>query len=317
MTRAAGRSAKRTTVPRFLSEEAVMKVIRSKVIGYCFGVANTIEKAQQCIEISKAKKLPCYSIGSIIHNKDVVRRFQDLGMVTTTKAEGLVPGVALIRAHGIPDSLRRSYGEAGFTLVDSTCPIVAKGAVTLRNAASKGIRTIIIGVKGHAETEGLRGVETEDGRTVDSVLLCSTDDALALVRSKAIPEDEKIVVVVQTTFPDSEFQKIRDVLKDFYKDIRFSNAPCGATEKRQKAALSLASECDAVVVIGGKESENTRVLSDVVRQSGKPVFCIENADDIGFDMRKELSGFSVVGICSGSSTPTSAIRKVEEILEGI
>ena len=294
-----------------------MKVIRSKVIGYCFGVSNTIEKAQQCIEISKTMNKPCYSIGSIIHNKDVVKRFQDLGMVTTTKADGLVPGIALIRAHGIPDSLRRSYIEAGFTLVDSTCPIVAKGAVTLRNAASKRIRTIIIGVKGHAETEGLQGVETEVGKTVESVLLCSIDDAKALVESNTIAEDEKIVVVVQTTFPDSEFKIIRDVLKAYFKDIRFSNVPCGATEKRQKAALALASECDAVVVIGGRESENTKVLASVVRRSGKPVFCIENAGDINCDMRKELSAFSTVGICSGSSTPTSAIRKVEEILEGI
>ncbi len=294
-----------------------MKVIRSKVIGYCFGVANTIEKAQQCIEISKEMSKPCYSIGSIIHNKDVVKGFQDLGMITTTKAEGLVPGIALIRAHGIPDSLRRSYIDAGFTLVDSTCPIVEKGAVTIRNAASKGIRTIIIGVKGHAETEGLQGVETEKGKRAESVLLCCTDDAQALVKSKSISEDEKIVVVVQTTFPDSEFRKIREILKDYFKNIRFSNVPCGATAKRQKAALALASECDAVVVIGGRESENTKVLAEVVRQSGKPVFCIENADDISADMKKELSVFSTVGICSGSSTPTAAIRRVEEILEGI
>lgn len=294
-----------------------MKVIRSKVIGYCFGVANTIDKAQQCIELSKTMKKPCYSIGSIIHNKDVVKRFQDLGMVTTTKADGLVPGVALIRAHGIPDSLRRSYTDAGFTLVDSTCPIVAKGAVTLRNAASKGTRTIIIGVKGHAETEGLQGVETDDGKKVDSILLCSTDDARSLVASSGLSEDETIVVVVQTTFTDSEFQKIREVLKSHFKNIKFSNAPCGATAKRQKAAKALASECDAVVVIGGRESENTKVLARVVSRSGRPVFCIENADDISLEMRTKLSSFSTVGICSGSSTPTSAIRKVEEILEGI
>lgn len=294
-----------------------MKVIRSKVIGYCFGVANTIDKAQQCIELSKTMNKPCYSIGSIIHNKDVVKRFQDLGMVTTTKADGLVPGVALIRAHGIPDSLRRSYTDAGFTLVDSTCPIVAKGAVTLRNAASKGIRTIIIGVKGHAETEGLQGVETDDGKKVDSILLCSTDDARSLVASSGLSEDETIVVVVQTTFTDSEFQKIREVLKGHFKNIKFSNAPCGATAKRQKAAKALASECDAVVVIGGRESENTKVLARVVSRSGRPVFCIENADDISLEMRTKFSSFSTVGICSGSSTPTSAIRKVEEILEGI
>ena len=126
------------------------------------------------------------------------------------------------------------------------------------------------------------------------------------------------MVVVQTTFPDAEFQTIRKILKSAFKEIRFSNQPCGATAKRQKAAIELAGECDAVIVIGGKNSENTKVLARVVeKNTGKPVFCIENASDLGSDIIRELSEFSSVGICSGSSTPTATIRKVEEILEGI
>ena len=295
-----------------------MKVLRSKVIGYCFGVANTIEKAQQCIELSRQEGRPCYSIGSIIHNKDVVGMFRDKGMVTTEGPEGLEPGVALIRAHGIPDRLRRSYREAGFTLVDSTCPIVGKGASTLRKAAQKGQKTLIIGVKGHAETIGLQGVEDDSGNPVDSVLICSEDDARTFIASGSMKDDRGIVVVVQTTFPEDEFSRIRDILKASVPDIRFSNSPCGATEKRQEAAKELAQVCDAVVVIGGRDSENTRVLAKVVgSSSGKPVFSIENADDIDEGLKKRLSGFGTVGVCSGSSTPTSTIREVEEILERI
>ncbi len=295
-----------------------MDVIRSKVIGYCFGVANTIEKAEQCIELSRQRALPCYSIGSIIHNRDVVKRFQDLGMVTTNSPNGIEPGIALVRAHGIADKLRRSYLDAGFTLIDSTCPIVAKGAQTLRKAASKGIKTIIVGVNAHAETIGLQGVEDTQGKLVESFLICSTPDAKAFVASGSVRPDEEIVVVVQTTFPEEEFSRIREILSSAFSNIRFSNSPCGATAKRQKAARELAKQCDAVVVIGGRDSENTRVLASVVAsESNKPVFCIENAKDVDDDMKKQLADFHTVGICSGSSTPTSIIREVEEILEGL
>ena len=293
-----------------------MKVIRSKVIGYCFGVANTIEKAEQCIELSRQRNLPCYSIGYIIHNKDVVSRFEKLGMVTTNNPDGKKAGIALVRAHGISDALRRSYLDAGFTLVDSTCPIVAKGAATLRKVASKGTKTIIIGIEGHAETVGLQGVEDSFGKIIKSELLCSASDAKAFAESGLIGKDQPIVVVVQTTFPEDEFCKIRTILKEAFSDIRFSNSPCGATAKRQKAAIELAKECDAVVVIGGKNSENTKVLAKVVAEKcNQPVFCIENADDLDPKTQKELSGFSTVGICSGSSTPISTIREVEQILE--
>ena len=292
-----------------------MKVIRSKVIGYCFGVANTIEKAEQCIQLSRQKNLPCYSIGSIIHNKDVVSRFEKLGMVTTDNPDGKKAGIALVRAHGISDALRRSYLDAGFTLVDSTCPIVAKGAATLRKAASKGTKTIIIGVEGHAETIGLQGVENDFGEVINSTLLCSATEAKAFVESGSIERDEPIVVVVQTTFPEDEFCRIRTILKEAFSEIRFSNSPCGATAKRQKAAIELADECDAVVVIGGKNSENTKVLAKVVSEKGnKPVFCIENVTDLDSKVLESLSGFQTVGICSGSSTPISTIREIEQIL---
>lgn len=292
-----------------------MKVIRSKVIGYCFGVSNTMEKAGLCIEKAQKENIPCYSIGQIIHNKDVVRRFTDLGMQVTEQPEGFVPGVALIRAHGIPDSLRRRYSDSGFVLVDSTCPIVAKGASALRKAAQNGKKTIIIGVKGHAETIGLQGVEYPEGTVVPSRLICCMEDAQDLVSSGEFSESEEIVVVVQTTFPEREFLSIRRYLKGYFRNIRFSTSPCGATSSRIKAALELSSQCDAILVIGGRNSENTKGLARALDVTGKPVFFIENEKDLDKDLLSRLSGFSVLGICSGSSTPTSVIRAVEEILE--
>ena len=294
-----------------------MKTIRSKVIGYCFGVANTIEKAGLCIEKAEEEKCPCYSIGQIIHNKDVVRQFTDLGMQVTEQPEGFEPGVALIRAHGIPDSLRRSYLQAGFSLIDSTCPIVDKGASALRKAAQNGKKTIIIGVKGHAETIGLQGVEQPEGTVVPSHLICSMEDAQKLVESGVFSQNEDIVVVVQTTFPEREFSAIRRYLKTRFRNIRFSTTPCGATSSRIKAAAELSEQCDAILVIGGRNSENTKGLARSLDVTGKPVFCIENEKDLDDDLLKQLSAFNVLGICSGSSTPSSVIRAVEDILERI
>ncbi|MBP5552171.1 MAG: 4-hydroxy-3-methylbut-2-enyl diphosphate reductase [Spirochaetales bacterium] len=291
-----------------------MKVIRSKVIGYCFGVSNTIEKAELCIDKAKEAGLPCYSIGQIIHNKDVVKNFTNRGMQVTEWSRGFEPGVALIRAHGIPDSLRRSYQEAGFILIDSTCPIVAKGASALRKAALNGKKTIIIGVKGHAETIGLQGVETSEGPVV-SRLICSMEDAQDFVAGGEYSENDEIVVVVQTTFPEKEFNSIRRYLKTYFRNIRFSTTPCGATSSRIRAAKELSEQCDALFVIGGRNSENTKDLARALDETGKPVFCIENEHDLDDDLLEKIAGFSTIGICSGSSTPTSVIRAVEDILE--
>ncbi len=292
-----------------------MKVIRSKVIGFCFGVANTIDKADECIVLSRETSLPCYSVGDLIHNKDMVRHYEELGMKSIKTAKGSEPGIALIRAHGVPDRVKREYRDAGFNVVDSTCPIVEKGAQTIRKAAQKGIKTIIIGVKGHAETLGLQGVEVSEGVEVESISLYTLEDALRLVSSKTLKKDDEIVVVVQTTFPGNLFEEIKSVLRNHFTKIRFSNDPCGATLARKKAAIELANSTDAVVVVGGRNSENTKGLARVVSEFGKPVYCIENAGDLDEELRNELSGYSCVGLCSGSSTPTSIIKGVEEILE--
>ena len=292
-----------------------MKVVRSKIIGYCFGVANSIDKAEECLEKARKENLPCYSIGALIHNKDVVGHFASQGMKNSETPEGLEPGIALVRAHGIPEKLRREYLQAGFQVVDSTCPIVAKGANTVRKAAQKGCKTIIIGVKGHAEAIGLMGVELPDGSPVRSYLVSSIDAARALIESGELASDDEIIVVVQTTFPIREFHAIRRCLKTGFSRIRFSNSPCGATEARGKAVLELASQTDAVVVIGGMNSENTNGLARLVSDAGKPVFRIENEKDLDPELLAALGTYSCVGICSGSSTPTSTIRAVEEILE--
>lgn len=294
-----------------------MKVVRSKVIGYCFGVSNTIENAKACLEKANEKHCPCYSIGNLIHNEDVVERFRRKGLVTIKSPEGNEKGIALVRAHGIPDKDRRAFLDAGFEIVDSTCPIVAKGANTLRRASKKGKRTIVMGVAGHAETLGLMGVETEPGVTVPSVLICNEEDAHSLIASNSIGKDESIVVVTQTTFKVADYNRIRKLLKEHFSDISFSNSPCGASSTRVSAVIELAQNTDAIVVVGGKHSENTKGLAIAAAKVGKPVYQILNEKDMDAAMKNELSGFQSIGICSGSSTPTYVIKAVEDVIAAL
>ena len=292
-----------------------MKVIRSNTIGFCFGVANTVNIADECIALSEKEGLPCYSIGNLIHNKELVSHYTRLGMKSINTPSEEEPGIALIRAHGVPDKVKRDYVNAGFRVIDSTCPIVDRGASTLRKAAQNGIKTIIIGIKEHAETIGLEGVEIAEGRRADSILITSLEDAKALADSGKLQKDEEIVVVVQTTFREESFLAIRKYLKEKFRKIRFSNAPCRATTLRTKAAMELAAKSDVMVVIGGKDSENTRNLAVKLKETGKPVYFIENEKDLDENLRKNLSQYQCAGICSGSSTPTAVVRAVEVILE--
>ena len=294
-----------------------MKTIRSDVIGYCFGVSKTIQDAQACLEKAKAKGVACYSIGSLIHNKFVVDSFVKQGMTTIEEASDAQPGIALVRAHGIPESQKRDFLEKGFEVVDSTCPIVAKGSEALRNAAKKGKALVIIGFRGHAEVVGLQGVEVQEGKRIEAHLISSLEEAKAFVASGLVGIDQAITVVTQTTFGQEDFNAIRDCLKSHFTNITFPTQPCGATSQRIKAVKKLASIVDAVVVVGGKNSANTKGLANVAQNQGKRAFLIESVADIDENMRGELAKYNCVGLCSGSSTPSAMIDPIEELLESL
>lgn len=294
-----------------------MIVKKSPIIGYCYGVSNTVELAERCINIAKEKGLPSYSLGKLIHNDDVVSSFEKKGLHSIKTPEGNAPGVALIRAHGIRDCEKRAFKEANFELIDSTCPTVLKGADAIRKAAREGKIVIIIGFDGHAETVGLQGVEIEEGVLAKTTLVTSLEDAKKLIQSNEINSDEEVFVVTQTTFPKEDYISITSSLKENYKNIGFGNAPCVLCEKREQAGYELACQCDCAVVVGGRNSANTKNLAKKAQESGKPVFLVENSAKMGQNLVQELKKYETVALLSGSSTPIEEIEKVEQILQAI
>ena len=294
-----------------------MIVKKSSIIGYCYGVSNTVRLAEEAVQLAKEKGLPCYSLGKLIHNNDVVSYFEKKGLKTIKTPKYNNPGVALIRAHGIKDCDRRAFENANFLLIDSTCPTVLKAANALRWAAKEGKKVIILGYDGHAETLGLQGVEVEKGVLAKSFLVTCMEDAKELLQSDKIKPEEEVFVVTQTTFSKEDYNNITEFLKTRYKNIGFGNRPCAFCEKRELEGLALACQCDCVVVVGGRNSSNTKNLALVAEKSGKPVFLVENAAGIDQDLVQKLKKFETVAVLSGSSTPMDEIERVEQVLQAI
>lgn len=294
-----------------------MKVLRGNVLGFCFGVSNTLNMAMECLRVAERKGLPCYSIGDLIHNKDVVNYFNEKGLCVIKDPKDAPAGVALIRAHGIPDAGKRAFRAAGYELLDSTCPTVLKGANAIRTAASQGKSIIVLGFAGHAETIGLQGVEVEDGILAKTHLVTSVDDARHFVESSTLNDYDPVFVVTQTTFPRSEYEDIASILKGKFKDIGFGNVPCPACKRRMDDAVATAQRCDAAVVVGGADSANTKNLANEVRKAGRPVFFVENAAGLDEDTSSKIAQYGLVALLSGSSTPMWVIEEVEAKLKEI
>ena len=285
-----------------------MEIVRSSVLGFCYGVRSTIEKANSCLKAGKRDNLPAYSIGSLIHNDDIKNHFEREGLKVIKRPEDAQPGIALIRAHGIPDSLREEFIRAGYTLVDSTCQNILSTKNKIREYHKAGRKIIVLGIKNHAETLCLLGTRTEDNEDIECTFVSDLDsfkDAAA-----AIDSDVPVLVVTQTTFPKDLYFQAVAVFRLYFKDVVIGNKPCHACVMRQASALNLADECDAVLVVGGRKSENTTNLAAIVRQTGKPVWLIENSREMDNAFVEEVRQYGKVGICSGTSTPTEIIEEV-------
>lgn len=290
----------------FLSYWGIMKIVLSKTMGYCNGVSRALDLAEQAIGEAKERKLPVYSLGKLIHNRQVCEHFANEGLEEIAHPDGHDTGVVILRAHGIPDRLRNEFVEAGFSLVDATCPVVKRN-LRLIARYSKTHSILVVGHKGHPESVAMQGVMVEGG-VCPTTLICDDKDV------SSIPKESKYAVFVQTTFDQQLWTEIRSALvkqTQTGSEILFVNEICPNSVNRREAVIELAEQCDAVVVIGGKESANTRALYTLVREMGKMAWHIENATEVTPHMRE----YATLGVTAGASTPSSLIDEVVQSLQ--
>ena len=278
-----------------------MKVELAKSAGFCFGV----EKAVNTVyEEAKKENEIVYTLGPIIHNEEVVKDMKKRG-VEAVKMEDLASlqkGTVIIRSHGVSRDVYNFVKNSGHRVVDATCPFVKKIHAIVSVQSGKGKTVVIIGNPDHPEVMGIKGWGDENTYAVENI-----EQFINL----GLKKDEEIIIVAQTTFNHKKFQEIIDKILFLGYDVRCFNTICNATQERQAEAKEIASNVDAMIVIGDKKSSNTGKLVEICQEECKNTVFIQTLEDLNYDA---LLSVDSVGITAGASTPKHIIEEVQNIV---
>lgn len=277
-----------------------MNVIRAGAMGMCFGVRDALEVIDS---LARPDEVTIH--GELVHNAVVLDRLRDRGFRMAGESSRTdVPETpwVLITAHGVSDLERERLEAAGKSLIDTTCPLVLKAHQAARSHQRDGRFIVVIGKPGHVEVEGIVG----DLDTGQFVIVASPDEVRAY-------DSTRIGVVCQTTVSTTLARAIHDAIlaRNPTADVRFSDTVCLPTRERQRALESLLERVEAVVVVGGKNSNNTRELVTLCLRRGLPAYHIQSADELE---PQWFQGLTVVGLTAGTSTLDETIDEVHSAL---
>ena len=272
------------------------RVTLAESAGFCFGVKRAIEMAYA--EIEKNNGEPLYSYGPLIHNKEVTNDLDKKGLHIIESLEGIDKGTVVIRSHGVGKFLYDALEEKGMKMVDGTCPFVKKIHNIVNEAWNEGKSVIIAGDGKHPEVMGINGWCGNS-----AIILESPEEA----QSAELDTDKKYAVVVQTTFRQSKFDDMIEILKEKGLNLDISQTICSATEKRQKEAMELSQNVDKMIVIGDKKSSNTQKLVEICKKNCENTVHIETICDL---VLKNFECSDRIGITAGASTPPAIIKEV-------
>ena len=261
------------------------------------GVRRAVETA---LDAPNKLPQPIYTFGPLIHNPQVLDLLKERSINSIDEVPEKGNGTVLIRAHGVPPTTKKQLENAGFTVIDATCPRVIKVQTIIDKHAHQGYSVIIIGDKKHPEVIGLMGYTQSKGHVVKSI---EELDALASF--------DKAIIVAQTTQNTQFFDKVKAWAAHNHPRYEVFDTICGSTENRQAEIRELSESVDAVVVVGGKDSGNTRRLAAIAEESGKPVYHVESEAELDLEA---LSTVSSIGLTAGASTPNWIIKRVHNIL---
>lgn len=280
-----------------------MKVIRARTAGFCMGVGLALRKLDEAVAASAGRAGRLLMLGPIIHNPQALEAYAARGVLRADSLDDIRPGdTVVIRAHGIPREDEARLAALGANVVDATCPKVKRAQLAIAEATADGRRLYLFGEAEHPEVRGL--VSYAGG----PCLVFDRQDA-----PSPPGRDEPAAVAAQTTQERGEFEALCARLAAGGAPLVVLSTICDATRRRQDEAAALAREADAVIVVGGRDSGNTRRLADVVRAAGIPALHVETAEEL----REEdsLRNYAIVGITAGASTPKQLIDAVQHFLE--
>lgn len=285
-----------------------MEILVGKNAGFCYGVKRAVDGANE--ELKKEKE-PIYCLGEIVHNKNVVENLQKQGMnfidqISESK------GTTLIRAHGVEKNIYQKAKELNIQLKDYTCPKVIKIHEIAEKYAKQGYYIFLTGSKTHPENIGTISFCGNNIFVIEDENMI--DEAVCEFNKTSI---KKLLIISQTTFSLEKFEYITNKIKQNLPnniELVIKNTICAATKIRQQEVEELAKQVDMMIIVGGKNSSNTKKLYDIAKKYCKKSICIENENEI--DTHKIYPNDSI-GIMAGASTPQESINKVIEMLKKI
>jgi len=304
------------------------KVIRADVLGYCMGVRRAVDIALKAVnDVSKNQDfLPLSdrfiaghekvkTLGPLIHNEIALQHLKKcgIGQIDTKdldQLESKTAPVVILRAHGVAPETKRKLLQKGCKVIDATCPRVLSSQKRAGSYAAKGFTVILAGDKNHGEIIGISGYAEEQGQSC--FVVENRKDAELLLKenfTNIVAKNHPVVLIAQTTFSPEEYEAISIILKNELPKIKILHTICSATYQRQQALRELCKKVDGVIVIGGKNSANTRRLYVNAQRwiTNSFVVHVEQASEIP----STFYTLKTVGITAGASTPDELIDEVE------
>ena len=281
-----------------------MEIVVGKFAGFCNGVKYAVTKAEE--ESAKGK---VYCLGELVHNRQVVKKLENNGMITVDSIEEVPDGETLIiRAHGEAESVYTKAKEKKLEVIDLTCGKVKAIHNKVKKAREDSF-IIVIGKKTHPETIGTKGFSGEN-----SFVIQTEDDILDAYKEYEKTNLGKIYVVCQTTISKEQFENIKKEIETNFVEAEtiIDNTICDATGIRQDEVKEMSKRFNKMIIIGGKNSSNTKELVNIAKINCNNVYSIETIQDLigeKFDINDKI------GIMAGASTPENSIIEVKEYLE--
>jgi len=278
-----------------------MAIKLAKTAGFCMGVKRAVDIVLDIAQKSRNRKI--YTYGPLIHNPQTIELLKKRGVVPIDRIEEIDTAdnpILIIRAHGISPKERELIRKQGVTVIDATCPKVAHVQAIIKKHAARDYTTVIVGDREHPEVNGLLGYAGTRG------IVVSEESDVAW-----LPEAAHLCVVAQTTQNMDEYNRIVAAIRTQFPEAVIFNTICDSTERRQSKVKDLAAGSDAMVIIGGKASANTRRLAEMSKQEGKPTFHIETVEEL---KGKNMTAYANIGVSAGASTPNWIINRIVDTL---
>lgn len=275
-----------------------IEIVKSKYCGFCSGVKRAIKMAEEA-----AKEDKVYTLGPIIHNPQVVEKLKNNCIIPVKCIDEInEPGTVLIRSHGITSEEEDGLRKQGLDIIDATCPKVKRAHRICENLVEDFHNVFIIGIKSHPEVIGILSRAHNKGRVISTV-----------EELKQIQEFDGAGVLAQTTFRESKFFEIVNEMLKKAKVLKIHNTICEETVNRQKELLDIAEYVELLIIVGGKNSSNTKRLYEMGKE-------IVETHHIEISQELDISWFEGkkrMGIITGASTPLSLVEEVEKKISSL